>query len=348
MISMKHIVYRRFATIVPEYQYTRISRMLAYAGIEEYPDVWIGSRVLLALLGGVIGALIPLSVLRVMGFYTFEFTAMGQADMLFLAELSMIFGTVFLGVSILLFYLHVYYLRHDRTKRVEDVLPDFLLMIAANLRAGLTPFSAFQAAARPEFGPLEKEIKIVATKTLGSISFTDALNQLTERIDSNVLRRTVVFFEEGLKSGGKMAQLLETSAAEMREMEGLKKELMVNTKTYTIFLIFILVLGLPLLLAISSQFLVTFSEIQSQLRPGEASGITTIAVPAIGIDAEFVGNIALVIIVGSSLLISIFMGVIAEGKLLYGLKNFPILALSSWAVFLLFRFVVSSFIGQLV
>jgi flagellar protein FlaJ len=345
---MKHVVYRRFATIVPKYPYTRVGRMLGYAGIEEDPDVWVGIRVLLALLSFVIGALVPFSVLRMMGFYTFEFTAMTGADMIFLAGLSIAFGVAFLGISTLLFYLHVYYLIHDRTKRVEEVLPDFLFMIAANLRAGLTPFAAFQAAARPEFGPLEREIRVVATKTLGSISFTDALNQLTERIDSGILRRTVVFFEEGLKSGGRMAQLLETSAMEMRESEGLKKELVVSTRTYTLFLISILIFGLPLLLAISSQFLVTFSQIGSQLGQGEVSGITTITVPTMSIDAGFVGNIALAIIVGSSLLVSIFMGVIAEGKLLYGLKNFPLLALSSWVMFLLFRFVALSFIGQLV
>lgn len=345
---MKHIVYRRFATIVPEYSYSRIGKMLGYAGIDEEPEVWIGVRVLLAILCFVIGALVPLSILRLMGFYSFEFSAMTLSNMVFLASLSIAFGIAFLLLSIFLFYLHVYYLTYDRTKRVEEVLPDFLLMIAAHLRAGLTPFAAFQAAARPEFGPLQKEIRVVATKTLGSISFTDALSQLTERIDSNILRRTVVFFDEGLRSGGKMAQLLETSATEMRESDKLKRELILSTRMYTIFLISILIIGLPLLLAISSQFLVTFSGIESQLAQGEVGGITTVTIPTISIDPGFVGNIALVIIVGSSLFISIFIGVIAEGKLLYGLKYFPVLAISSWIIFLIFRFAMASFIGQLV
>jgi len=343
----EYVVYRRFATFVPQFQITRVSQLLASAGIEADPDLWMGSRVLIALLFSFIGFLIPFSVLRLIGFYSFDFAYMTQADLLFVLGLSIGAALVsFLG-AVILIYLHLYYIINDRTKRVEEILPDFLLMVSANLRAGLTPFSAFQVSARPEFGPLEKEIKIVAQKSLGSESFTEALMQLTERIDSNLLRRTIVFFEEGLRSGGKLADLLETSAEEIREMENLRRELVLNTRTYTIFLLFVLIFGMPLLLSISGQFLITFGKIQGDIRPDDINSMTSITAPQVTISEDFVEKIGIVIIVVTSLLVSILVGVIGEGKLLYGLKYFLPLAVATGAMFFVFRFLIGSFIGDL-
>jgi archaellum biogenesis protein FlaJ (TadC family) len=238
--------------------------------------------------------------------------------------------------TLTLIYLHLYYLIHDRIKRVEEVLPDFLLMVAAQMHAGLTPFAAFNAAARPEFGPLEKEIRSISARAVGTESFTDALLQLADRLDSPVLRRTISFFENGLRSGGKLASLLETAAEEIRDLDELRKETVLNTRTYTIFLIFILVAGLPLLLAISTEFLGIFTNMQKQVNTDASKMMGSMLAPSLNLSPEFVSQMAVVIIVGTALFVSVFIGVIGEGKIIFGLKYWPPLSIGA---FLMFTFV---------
>ena len=63
-------------------------------------------------------------------------------------------------------YLTLYYAIDSRQKRVEDLLPDFLLLVAGNIRAGMTSFSALKSSSRPEFGALSVEFKSVTSRSL--------------------------------------------------------------------------------------------------------------------------------------------------------------------------------------
>ncbi|MEM4634170.1 MAG: type II secretion system F family protein, partial [Candidatus Anstonellaceae archaeon] len=259
----KYVIEKRFSSFFKPRGRDRISTLLSYAGIETNPDIWLGSRLLLMGLFGIVGFLIPLTIFQYLDLR--EFPILSDNSLPSRIMVGIAFGIAFIVAIGILIYLHLYYLIAERTKRVEKVLPDFLLMVAANLRSGMTPFAAFQAAARPEFGPLQSEILYVSSRSLGSESFAEALKQLTYNIDSPMLRRIVAFFENELKSGGKLAYLLETSAEEIRETEEVKNQMVLATKSYAIFLGFILVFGLPLLLGISTQFLSTFSKFQGHL-----------------------------------------------------------------------------------
>ncbi len=342
----KYIIGKRFSSFFKPRGKDKVAKLLTFAGIDTNPEIWMGSRILLVLLVGIIGFLIPLSL--------FQFLDLAQYPLLesesFFVKLavSIAFGAAFSFVAAALIYMHLYYLVAERTQRVEKVLPDFLLMVAANLRSGMTPFAAFQASARPEFGPLQSEITYVSSLSLGSESFSGALKALTKTIDSSMLRRMVVFFENGLKSGGRLAYLLETSAEEIRGNEEMKRQMVINTKTYAIFVVFILLFGLPLLLAISTQFLAVFASIQSSLGEASASGIAGLSAPKIKVDVNFIDQMTVIIIIGTSILTAILVGVIAEGRLLYGLKYFPPLAIASWLFFWLFKTMISGFVGTLI
>lgn len=345
----KYVIERRFSTFFRPRGRDKISQLLGYAGVETNPEVWLGSRLLMILLFGLIGSLLPFSI--------FPFIDLSQylllSDTSLPARIVVSLGS---GVALsllvaLLVYMHLYYLISERSQRVEAVLPDFLLMVAANLRAGMTPFAAFQASARPEFGPLQSEILYVSSRSLGSESFAESLKGLTTNIDSAMLRRMIAFFENELRSGGKLAYLLETSAEEIRETEEVKAQMMVATKTYAIFLVFILLFGLPLLLAISTQFLIIFSKFQSNLGTGDTSavqGMSGISSPKMKVDVNFIEQMAYLVILGTSLLTTIMIGVISEGKTLYGLKYFPPLAAAAMVFFLIFKTVIGGFVGSLI
>jgi pilus assembly protein TadC len=347
----EYIIEKSFSKFARARKKDRISTLLTYAGIETPSDIWLGSRVLLILLFGLIGFLIPFSLFFILNINSLPF--LGELILPIRILLGFIFAFILMFIVAILVYLHLYYLISERTKRVERVLPDFLLMVAANLRSGMTPFAAFQAAARPEFGPLQNEIIYITSRSLGTESFAESLRLLSESIDSAALRRLVTFFENELKTGGKMAHLLETAAEELRQTEESKTQMLLATKSYGIFLGFILVFGLPLLLGISTQFLTTFSKFQSNLSIGAAASSATamlgpMITPKLSIDIGFIEMMAFVIIGGTSFLTSVLIGVISEGKILYGVKYFPILALASSFMFTVFKTLISGFIGALI
>lgn len=340
----KITIRRKFVQTVHREDNTTVARLLTYAGIEQTTEIWLGSRLLLAFTLGLISSTIPILISVLLNQdLGFGFPQRFNLPFLFgfmILSFALGFATVLTFV-----YLHLYYVIHDRTRRVEEVLPDFLLMVAAHMHAGLTPFAAFQSAARPEFGPLEKEVKRIAAYSLGSESFTDAISALTRHIDSPILRRTIAFFENGLRSGGKLANLLETAADEIRDLEEIRKETVLNTRTYTIFLVFILVGGLPVLLAISTEFLSIFSNLQGQIGGDTVSTVGSMMAPSLNLEPEFVNQMALVIIVSTATLISVFIGVIGEGKVLFGLKYMPPLAIMSYTLYFAIKEVLHGFLG---
>jgi archaeal flagellar protein FlaJ len=342
----KIYVSRSFVPKRQKTEYTPLEKLLVYAGIDESPEIWIGSKIFIALTIGIASTFLPVIISLLlnmdMGFGTAE-----KFNFPFMFAFMFLSGALFFGLYIFLSYMHLYFLIHDRTKRVESILPDFLLMISAHMHAGLTPFQAFQSAARPEFGPLEKEVKRIAARSMGSMSFTEALQELTEDIDSPTLRRTMGFFENGLKSGGKLANLLETAAGEIRELEDLRQQALLESQTYTIFLAFILVGGLPVLLAISTEFLLIFAHMQENLSTDALESAGSMLVPELNIEPDFVDKMAAVIIVGTSMFVSMFIGVLGEGKMLFGLKYWPPLAMLSYGVYFGVKTVMHGFLSAM-
>ena len=92
----------------------------------------------------------------------------------------------------------------------------------------------------------------------GKGSIAEALLDVSENFDSPILRRTVTLFAKGVGSGGQLVRLLNSSAEEVRRIQDLRAELISATRTYTIFLSFIVILVMPFLLAVSTNFVLVF------------------------------------------------------------------------------------------
>ncbi|MFA6328556.1 MAG: type II secretion system F family protein [Candidatus Micrarchaeia archaeon] len=343
---VKYTIDRRFSPFFRERGKDKLGKLLGYAGIDTNPNIWFGSRLLAVLLFGIVGVLIPFSLFPYLDLKDFGLLA----DTAFTTRLlvSFAFGLAFSLATALLFYMHLYYLINERAQRVDAILPDFLLIVSANLRSGMTPQAAFQSSARPEFGPLQTEIIYVSSISMGNESFSEALKELTTTIDSAILRRVVIFFENGLKAGGKLAYLLETSADEIRETEEMKRQMMINAKTYAVFVAFILILGLPLLLAISTQFMTVFSKVQGSIgNTGSTASIGGISSPKMNIDVKFINQLSYVLIIGNSIFTAILVGIISRGKVLFGLKYAPPLAFAALFFFLIFKTLIGGFLSAL-
>ncbi len=326
--------YRRIGAALPKGIAGYFARRLEVAGIREEPRVWLGMRTLLAFCVG--------SILMLAYLIKYNPIATPLTSAITIALIASGFGA-----TAILIYLRLYFRIADRTTAVEKALPDFLLLTVSNLRSGLSPFEAFVSASRPEFGALHEEVRLAAAKAGGTASLEDALERIGRRFDSPVLSRTISLFTKGIRAGGRLTSLLESNAEEVRRIQDLRAELATSTRTYVIFLGFIIILVMPFLLSVSTQFLAVFISLQSQ---GAASGGTIPGnVPTfsgkVTITLGEMTMIAIATLAITSLLASSLLGMIMRGNALYGLKYFPIFVLASIAFFFAARTVVGSMLS---
>lgn len=302
---------QRFGRLLSEPRLRSLQVKTIHAGFREPAEVWIGSRIVLILLYLILG--LAAGYLWV-GIH------------LYLLAVSVAI-TLLLGT---LFYLNLYYRILTRTRQLERVLPDFLLLVAANLRAGMTPFGAFVKAVRPEFGALYEEAKNAGARVGGRRSLGEALAYLTTRFESPVFERSMRLFTRGVESGSQLARLLTTNAEEIRRVQDMREELINTTRSYMIFIGFVVVIVMPFLLSVSAFFLRVFLGIQQQF--GIEGGLSSAAIPIpllsgnIGVRPEEVQQISILALVLTSFFSSMLMGVIRAGRWFYGVKYFPFIA----------------------
>ncbi|MFA6268827.1 MAG: type II secretion system F family protein [archaeon] len=346
---MFEVITQMFSIVIPKkFIDGKIKTALTYAGSKDDPRKWVGIRVFVCTLLGIIGFLVPFSLfplLNVLLGWEIYFETPTRILLMFC------FGLLGFIIGVILFYLHIGYVIDGRKKMVENILPDFLFLVGNNLKSGMAPFYAFRSAVRPEFGPLSEEIKIATQKSLGIQSFSEALHDMGKRIDSKVLSDTTKFFAQALKSGGHLAQLIETTASDIKQTNQLRKELITSTKMYSLFILFVVIVASPMLLAVSVEFLNVLSGIQ--LKTAGMTGVSSddimkqsgIGGSAISITPEFMKTIAYFILITNATLASVFMGILGGGKIKEGLKFAPIMAIIAIVLFTIFVSAIGGLLG---
>jgi len=329
----------------------KIKPALQHAGSKDDARSWVGIRLFAAFLIAAIGFLIPFSLIPL-------FNVATGAEIYFepIIRVLLMFVCALVGFlsTIALFYLHISYVIDGRKRMVENILPDFLFLVGNNLKSGMAPFYAFRSAVRPEFGPLSEEIKIATQKSLGVESFSDALKTIGGRIDSKILTDTTKFFAQALRSGGHLALLIETTALDIKQTNRMKKELITSTKMYSMFILFVVIIASPMLLAVSVQFLNVLSGIQ--LKTASITGTSNEAIMKqsglgagqITITADFMKNVGFFVIITNSLLASIFMGTLGGGKIRDGLKFAPVMIVIGVILFIIFVGAIGGLLGGVV
>lgn len=332
--------YRRIGELLPLKQRNVLQDKINKSGSSEDASRWLGKRAIYSIFGGIAFSILPLLFYLVS--LKFSIIDFGAFSPLLVAVLCFSFFFIGAAIALFVFYLMVYYSIVSRAEQVDQVLPEFLLMIAANLRAGMTPFNAFRRSATAELGPLEKEIQIAAVKAGSSQSLAEALSSISERIDSEILERTIALFEKSVRSGGQLAELLTAISEEVRRNQELKADLITSTRSYTMFLFFIILIVSPCLLAVSAQFLDIYSGIKGQFSGDAIEGYSLPFFSGnVAINSDYAIFISYLSLVGTAFFASVLMGVISRGKILYGMKYFPWLAIGSMIVFQVARGVTS-------
>jgi hypothetical protein len=325
-MNLKDRIYITLSKIAPLKYREHFGKQLICAGEQSTVEQWIGTTTAIGLLLSIVVAIIPVSLFR-------------EFDILY----------ILLAVGAFLFthfvaYLIAYFKAEDRRKKVDEALPDMLQLIAANLRAGMTPFQALKLSARDEFGPLKDEVECATSKALGVASFSAALLSISKSVKSDTLDRSMKLFTTAMRSGGHLAQLLEELSNDISTSMELKRELITNTKTYTMFIMFTIVIGAPLLLAIAINFLGIVTELQQETSASTVGFGLSFLAGEIEITTGFLNKISLVLIGVTVTLASMLLGVIAEGKIKYGFRYIPFLLIGAFIMFFVAKYLVGNYL----
>jgi len=323
---------RRFYKVIGEivpYK-NRLNDILRYAGMEDISSLeFSGFMFIYSTLLGIIVFFVSYLFL---GF----FMALG------LGILSFIGFQTFLYVLLVL-------VMDSRTKQIEEVLADALQLMSANVRAGMTLDRAIWLSARPEFGPLEDEIKLFGNEVLGGVTMVNALRNIKNRVNSSLLDRTLKLMEEGVKSGGEMAHLLDETALDIRKIQIMRREIRSNVIMYSMFIMFASVLGAPLLFAVSVYFIEMiggfWQETAADVPSEMSSGLMQMTGPQVEPTEMMMFSVACIIL--TTVFGALIIGLIQTGKEKRGLKYIPLLTGSGVAIFFLVRFVITSLFGSL-
>ena len=147
------------------------------------------------------------------------------------------------------------YLNYRRTKLIEAHLPDFLRDVAESNRSGLTLEKAIESAAKGQYGPLTEEMHIVSAQISWGIPFEDALLKFSQRVESKLVRQIALIILESYKSGGAIADILETVSTDVRTLKEIETRRKSELQVYIISIYFIFLLFLAIIIVLSKTFL---------------------------------------------------------------------------------------------
>ncbi len=254
-------------------------------------------------------------------------------------------------VAELFFYLIISFSVDSKTRAVEEALPDALQLMSSNIRAGLTTDKALLLAARPEFGILSEELRRVGRETMTGRNFAYALLKTTKRIKSDNLNRTIDLIVNSLKSGGKLADLLDQTSNDLRDQDMVKKEISAGVLMYVIFIFIAIAFGAPLLFSMSAflvKLLTKNMELISEGMPkGEIMAGAPISITEAKLNPEFINMFSIISLVVTSLFGSLIMGLILRGDEKSGIKYLPILWIISLGLFVLGSYAMNAIFGSM-
>ena len=339
-------------------QMRRLGGLLESSGLGFVPEAFAGFQVLLCLFATLLLYLLSISfdsfrnfIFKLCAFASFDLTA---SSPLFFTLAAIIFSFAAATGAICLITYVVLLLRADsRRRHVEEVLPDFLSLSASNVRAGMTIDQAMWYAAKPEFGILSVEVSEIAKKAFGGVPFNQAIDHLHERFNSKPMRRAVALIKQGIASGGQLADILERTAEDSRQMMMLRKEISAALLMYVIFIVFAGALGTPFLCAISAKLLVMLEGVFATL-PASSAGASSFS----GVQGPFVVPTAPAVSSSDFFLFTmlscsitavfsaLIIGVISKGSKRDGIPYVPVLLAVSLAIFFLTSIVLDSVLAN--
>ncbi len=239
-------------------------------------------------------------------------------------------------------YLVLEYQIDARKTKIEEILPDYLQIVSANLRSGIALDRSMLLAARPEFGFLSEDVKEMNRRIYGGENFDASLREFADRYRSYQLSHAIRMILESLRYGGAMADLIEQIAKDMRSQQMTQKEVSGQLFMYSIFIAFAGLIAAPVLYGLTAQMITVTDAVWKGILAQNPGGLPTTGIsflkpsppkisPTVYYDFSLV---AIAIITGFAGLI---MSAISTGSAIKGIKWVPVFIIIGIIVFIVMQ-----------
>ncbi len=219
-------------------------------------------------------------------------------------------------------FLYVYR-EYTKIREKERYFPQFLKDLADVQRSGLSLVQAVYNVSEHHYGPLTEDVKRLAVRLSWGVSFEEAFQKFAKETKSRLIASAVLIILEAFSSGGKIADILDTVAADIRTTHELREERKARFSPFvgTIYVVFLLSLGLAHILLnvllpeipVLPTFNLNFS---AGGLPTTGGGSSTVSVQEMPFKILFLHLLIIQAIVSGLL-----AGIVGEGSLTAGLKH---------------------------
>jgi pilus assembly protein TadC len=259
----------------------------------------------------------------------------------------------FIALFMLLMYLYLDIKIFNRTRKMEEVLPDFLQEVSTNLKGGLSFEKALWMSIKPRFGILANEIAIAAKKVMTGGDVDVALSEFANKYDSPQLKRSINLIVGEISAGGKIAGIMDKVVQNLKRTKALKDELTASVISYMIFIAIIVIFISPLLFALSFNLLVVIQKVTTLLATSTSqtgAGATSMLGKLTDVSlnkTEFVwfSHIAIGVVAFFS---SIIVSIIEKGNIRGGVKYIPIFIISSQIFYMICLNILTALFGNMI
>ena len=237
----------------------------------------------------------------------------------------------------------------NRRNKLETALPDFLTLVASNIKAGMTLDQAMWYSAKPEFGVLSDEVKAIVKSSFSGETLENTLDKLAMRFDSKVFKRTIMLLKQASATGGELTDVLERTSDDVRNTIIMKKEIAASLVLYEIFVLFAAVVGTPFLFAVASKLIEVFENLVPETSGFGGTPFSSFSGlgggPAISSADFFWFSIPTMFV--TALISSFIVSVIRTGSRGQGMKYFPFVLILSYVVYFIVISMVDAFFGAI-
>jgi pilus assembly protein TadC len=215
---------------------------------------------------------------------------------------------------------------HNRWKiKIEKATPEFLRDLATASRTGIPLQIALEHASKRMYGPLTDELKILVAHMSWGMGFNDALTEFADRLELPLITRATVLINEAGKHGGDLAEIFNSTAKYLDNMNSWTEKRRVQTFPYIAIFYFSVFMFLFIIIVISKMMFAPLAHTTSN----------TSFIKPILTQAQ-----SRRLFLHASLLEALFGGLIAgkinEDSFLDGLKHVAILAIATGIAFYFF------------
>jgi pilus assembly protein TadC len=255
----------------------------------------------------------------------------------------------FCGIIIIFIYFALDIIIFNRTRQLEEILPDFFEVVSSNLKGGLSFERSLWLGIKPRFGILSQEIAIASKKVMTGCDVDEALTEFVYKYDSPMLKRSIDLIISELHEGGKISEIIERIVVDLKKTKELKAEMIASVLSYIIFISIIVIVVSPIIFALSLNLLGVIQSIMGVLAKSMGSGsnplgITFSTIPLDPNDFVIFSYIALAVI---AVFASMIISIIEKGSIKGGIKYIIIFLVFSEILYMIFSYMMSLVFGNM-